>query len=67
MVDLFLAEVKRFADEVRSAVDEIGAIVSRPFDEDALRSEYAEYFAQNSPQLDSDILDFSRLQPAGAA
>ncbi len=66
MVDLFLTEVKRFAVEVRAAED-IGTILSQPFDEDALRAEYADYFAQNPPQFDPDILDFSRLQHAEAA
>lgn len=67
MVDLFLTEVKRFADEVRSTVEDIGTILSQPFDEDALRAEYADYFARNPPQFDPDILDFSRLQHVEAA
>lgn len=66
LLELFLTELERTAEVVREAAVEARAAMARPLEDDELRARWEAYFKANPPKLDPAVIDFSRLERAGA-
>jgi hypothetical protein len=61
ILQLFLRELHTTAAEVHKAVEEVTAIIQRPYDEEAVREQVRAELEANPVHLDPAILDFGQV------